>query len=133
MGICWYKDIVIVTNHNQSNQTFEVLKFFDSFHFIFFSDVTLNVYLDLSDVHDEEVIFFYLFFFLKVRFYYRTRLSNSALLFKSVLPQKKRPLYIDCNDTFLVLFTVDSFFYQYSIITTGEKGSDKEQELKFII
>ncbi len=44
------------------------------------------------------------------------------MLYKATLPQNKRPLYLDCNDSYLVLFTADACFYQYSVILTGEKG-----------
>jgi hypothetical protein len=47
------------------------------------------------------------------------------MLYKATLPQNKRPLYLDCNDSYLVLFTADACFYQYSVILTGDKENVK--------
>jgi hypothetical protein len=54
------------------------------------------------------------------------RLSISSLLYRAPLPHNRKPLYVDCNDHFLVIFTTDSFFYQYRIVAEYSKTSPKE-------
>jgi hypothetical protein len=48
-------------------------------------------------------------------FYPRAQLSNVACLHRMLLPGRREPRFIDCNELFLVLFTRDAFFYQYEV------------------
>ena len=54
------------------------------------------------------------------------RLSLQSVLFRAPLPQNRKPLYVDCNDSFLVLFTTDNFFYQYRILCESSESNPTE-------
>ena len=47
--------------------------------------------------------------------------ANSLRLNITDTPQQRKPLFVDCNDNYLVLFTTDSFFYQYLIVCQYDK------------
>lgn len=55
-----------------------------------------------------------------------TKLSLQGILCRVPLPQNRRPLYVDCNDSFLVIFTTDAFFYQYKISFEASKTRPSE-------
>lgn len=55
-------------------------------------------------------------------FYPKNHLDNSSLILKSEIPRK--PLFLDCSENNLILFTSDSFFYQYLLIP--QKNSHQE-------
>lgn len=48
--------------------------------------------------------------------YPATHLANSSRLHISDLPNKRTPLFADCNGDSLVIMTTDYFLYQYQII-----------------
>jgi hypothetical protein len=49
-------------------------------------------------------------------FYPRNHLDDSSLLHTAVMPARRVPKFIDCDASFLVIFTADSFFYQYKVL-----------------
>eukprot|EP01119_Soliformovum_irregulare_P026130 TRINITY_DN9874_c0_g1_i1.p1 TRINITY_DN9874_c0_g1~~TRINITY_DN9874_c0_g1_i1.p1 ORF type:complete len:1165 (+),score=271.00 TRINITY_DN9874_c0_g1_i1:26-3520(+) len=56
--------------------------------------------------------------------YRGNHLDREGLVHESLIPLKRMPHLMDCNDDFLVLFTLDSFFYQYSL--HPQYSSDKK-------
>lgn len=60
----------------------------------------------------------------EIIFFNKSRLSLAHVLCREVVPRSKRPLYVDCNNTSLILFTADSFFYQYLIACSTDNCSN---------
>lgn len=60
----------------------------------------------------------------EILFYPKNHLDKSSLLHKTVIPEGKRPSFIDCNDFFLIVFTTDSIFFQYRITPLFKTGSE---------
>jgi len=60
----------------------------------------------------------------EIIFFPNTQLRNSNILLRVPIPHKRIPLYLDCNDEYLLLYTTDSFCYQYRIIEQGTPGTN---------
>lgn len=58
-------------------------------------------------------------------FYPKTHLDQSSLLLRHSMPQKRKPLFMDCNDSFLIIFTTDSYFYEYTILPDYNNNEGK--------
>eukprot|EP01103_Thecamoeba_quadrilineata_P010172 TRINITY_DN2119_c0_g1_i1.p1 TRINITY_DN2119_c0_g1~~TRINITY_DN2119_c0_g1_i1.p1 ORF type:complete len:690 (+),score=78.40 TRINITY_DN2119_c0_g1_i1:37-2106(+) len=88
-ALCWYGENVIVANHSQDPEKYEIL------------------------------------------IYPRTYLSNTVLLHRSDIP--RQPVFLDCNDRYLIILTADSFFYQYLITVSFQRiDPNKGEEITSI-
>ncbi|KAH3756207.1 RAB6A-GEF complex partner protein 1 [Pelomyxa schiedti] len=65
----------------------------------------------------------------QVLMYSSDHLSNSSRLHASELPNKRKPVLCDCNDSDLVIFTEDNFLYQYHISCTTQGETMKAIQL----
>ncbi|PRP78824.1 hypothetical protein PROFUN_00997 [Planoprotostelium fungivorum] len=66
-------------------------------------------------------------------FYPRSHLDASTLLLRFSLPLNRTPLFMDCNDTYLIVFTSHSFFYEYAIHPqTDNSGKIKSIKLSLM-
>lgn len=114
-GLCWFRDFLIVgnivrepaqQNNNNSNSS--------SGGFFFSSSSSSNSTSSSNQSNQSKQIERY-----EVLIYNHSQLDASKILLKYSLP-KRKPLFFDCNENYLVLFTKDYFFYQFQIITTQE-------------
>jgi hypothetical protein len=87
-ALCWFDDFIVIGNIQQSPQQQQQPSPSSS------SSSTLEVLI-----------------------YNSSHLDASSLMLRQELP-KRKPLFFDCNENYLIFYSRDSFFYQYHIICT---------------
>lgn len=104
LGLCWYNDVIVLVNGTKCNHKQQPQ------HQINIGTSSSNLGITSSNHTTATLLQSNREYILM--FYPKNHLSNSSLLHKTVIPQGRKPLFIDCNDTYLIILTHDSFFYQ---------------------
>ena len=66
---------------------------------------------------------------MQLRFYPQGHLANSSLVLRHEIPHNRKPIFVDCNDEYLMLLTTGSSLVQYQVRAKEEGKEIKSVEL----